>query len=80
MDDRGLYDDKLICGQVPPTPLERRLIVSFFRIYGRSKRLLNILRGQPGRTAYAGWGDAWEAIDRAQPLVPGEWRGPKVSF
>jgi inorganic pyrophosphatase len=80
LDDRGMYDDKLICGPTPPSPLDRALVSLFFRIYGRSKRLLNVLRRQPGRTAFAGWVEARDAIARARPRPPGEWPGPPVSF
>jgi len=80
MADRGLYDDKLICGRRPLTRSERRRVIAFFRFYGWSKKLLNLLRGQPGRTAYAGWGEARAAIARARPLSLGEWQGPRVPF
>ncbi len=77
--DRGLYDDKLICGLVPPTPAELERVLAFFRLYGRCKGLLNRLRRRPGRTACEGWGTAEAAIARARPLV-GPWRGPEVPF
>lgn len=80
MADRGMYDDKLICSAKPLTALERRLVSCFFRFYARSKGVLNLLRGQPGRTGFVGWGEAREAIARARPLAPGEWRGPPVPF
>lgn len=80
MADRGLYDDKLICGKRPLTRWKRFLVITFFRFYARSKGLLNLFRGQPGRTAYVGWIDAQEAIARARPLDPGAWRGPSVPF
>lgn len=80
MADRGMYDDKLICSGAPPSRFQRTLVVAFFRFYGRSKGVLNVLRGQPGRTAYVGWVEARDAIARAQPLAPGEWQGPKVPF
>jgi inorganic pyrophosphatase len=78
--DRGLYDDKLVCAAEPPSGWQRLLVILFFRIYGRAKGLLNLLRGRPGRTAYVGWFPASDAIARAQPLRPGEWRGPRVPF
>lgn len=78
--DRGLYDDKLVCGFEPPNRLQRLLVIVFFRIYGRAKGLLNLLRGQPGRTAFVGWFPAADAIARAQPQRPGQWRGPRVPF
>jgi inorganic pyrophosphatase len=80
MADRGMYDDKLICGSHPPTGWQRFLVRQFFRLYALGKGLLNLFRGSPGRTAYVGWFDARSAIDRARPLRPGEWRGPPVSF
>jgi inorganic pyrophosphatase len=78
--DRGLYDDKLICSRRPLTTLQRGLVILFFRLYGRCKGLLNLLRGEPGRTAYVGWFPAEDAIARAEPLRPGAWRGPRVRF
>jgi inorganic pyrophosphatase len=78
--DRGLYDDKLVCARSPLTRRQRLLVVLFFRLYGRCKRLLNRLRARPGRTAYVGWFDARDAIARAQPLRPEEWPRPKVPF
>jgi inorganic pyrophosphatase len=78
--DRGLYDDKLICGRRPPTRLQRLLVTLFLRLYGRAKGLLNHFRGRRGRTAYVGWFRAEDAIARARPLRRGEWRGPDVPF
>jgi inorganic pyrophosphatase len=80
MADRGMYDDKLICAVRPPTGAQRFLVRQFFRFYARSKGLLNLFRGHPGRTAYVGWFDARSAIDRARPPRPGEWQVPPVSF
>jgi inorganic pyrophosphatase len=80
MADRGLYDDKLICSRAALTRRQRTLVTAFFRFYGWSKRLLNLLRGRPGRTALVGWVAAGDAIARARPLSPGEWEGPKVPF
>jgi inorganic pyrophosphatase len=80
MADRGMYDDKLICSPRPLTASERKRILAFFRFYARSKALLNLLRGQPGRTGFVGWREAHDAIARARPLAPGEWQGPPVSF
>jgi inorganic pyrophosphatase len=78
--DRGLYDDKLICAREPLTPWQRALVILFFRFYGRCKRLLNGLRGRSGRTAYAGWWDARDALGRAQPLPRGGSQRPRVPF
>ncbi len=80
MADRGLYDDKLICSSRPPTALQRALVILFFRLYGRCKGLLNLLRQQPGRTAYAGWFEAEDAIARAEPLKTKERHPLPVSF
>jgi inorganic pyrophosphatase len=78
--DRGLYDDKLICAVEPPSRLQRRLVTLFFRVYSRCKGILNLLRGQPGRTAFVGWFPAEDAIARAEPLSPGATHRPRVSF
>ena len=80
MADRGMYDDKLICGKLPLTRWKRLLVILFFRFYARCKYLLNLFRGRPGRTAYVGWVDARDAIARARPLDPDQWRGPPVPF
>lgn len=78
--DRGLYDDKLICSTEPLTAAQRLLVTLFFRLYGRCKGVLNLLRGQPGRTAYVGWFTAEDAISRAEPLKPGDHSKPQVWF
>jgi inorganic pyrophosphatase len=82
--DRGLYDDKLICSVKPLSPAglrrRRRLLLAFFRAYGWGKRLLNVWRGRPGRTALAGWSDVGTALARARPLADGTWQGPPVPF
>ncbi|MCZ6876394.1 MAG: inorganic diphosphatase [bacterium] len=66
--DHNIYDDKLICSDHPLRPLERWLILLFFRFYARCKQLLNLYRRQPGRTICEGWGDARDAIARARPV------------
>jgi len=82
--DRGLYDDKLICSRQPLSAAElrreRRRLLRFFRAYGWAKRLLNLWRGRPGRTALAGWVDAGSALARARPLPMDAWTGPPVPF
>lgn len=78
--DRGLYDDKLICGTTPPTEAEQALVVQFFRVYGWAKRLLNLLRMHPGVTAGQAWGEAAQAIARAQPVGPGQCGEPVIGF
>lgn len=80
MADRGMYDDKLICASRPLSRWQRFRVRLFFRFYARSKGLLNLFRGSPGRTAYVGWFDARDAIGRARRAGPDEWSGPKVSF
>ena len=77
--DRGIYDDKLVCWTHAPSPAERALVVAFFRFYALAKGLLNLLRGQPGRMACTGWGDARAALARAS--VPNaDWHGPGTRF
>ncbi len=78
--DRGLYDDKLICAVLPPSPKEVAQVLGFFRVYGWAKRLLNLLRLRPGRTASQGWGSAAEALGRARPVRPGQRREPVIRF
>jgi inorganic pyrophosphatase len=80
LEDRGRYDDKLICAQAPPSAAERNRILAFFRWYGRCKAVLNLLRGQWGRTRSVGWGTAESAIARARPLSPGTRQDPEVRF
>lgn len=77
--DRGMTDDKLICGERPPTARERRNVLRFFSFYARCKALLNLWRRRPGRNACDGWCGAAEAIERALSL-PDDWRGPRVGF
>ena len=77
--DRGIYDDKLVCWTHPPSPRQRALVVTFFRFYAFAKGLLNLLRGQPGRMACTGWGDARAALARAS-APDDEWHGPATRF
>jgi len=77
--DRGMTDDKLVCSATPLSASQRRSVLRFFRFYARCKRLLNLWRGRPGRTACDGWCEAEAALARARPR--GEaWRGPDVEF
>ncbi|MDJ0738116.1 MAG: inorganic diphosphatase [Gammaproteobacteria bacterium] len=78
--DRGMYDDKLICSQGPPSRAQERRVLLFFRLYARAKQLLNLLRGQTGRHASEGWGDAATAIARARPRGDTDWSGPTIPF
>ncbi len=48
--DRGLVDDKWVCGRAP-TPGDRQLLRWFFRIYGMGKRL----RHPGARTGVTAW-------------------------
>jgi inorganic pyrophosphatase len=77
--DRGMSDDKLICGTRAPSPAERRAVLRFFRSYAFCKGLLNLWRRRPGRNACDGWCSADEAMGRATPRGP-SWPGPKVGF
>jgi inorganic pyrophosphatase len=78
--DRGFYDDKLICASCAPSAAERARVIRFFRIYGRAKRLLNLLRLHPGITASQGWCDAADALARARPVDPGQRGEPVIGF
>ena len=79
LSERFMYDDKLICSTQPITSRERRNILVFFRLYSFCKGLLNLIRGQRGRSRCEGWGDATAAIARAAPIHD-QWRGPKIRF
>ena len=78
--DRGMYDDKLICSRRPIGPSTRRLVGLFFAFYAKSKWVLNRLRGQRGRCACEGWGDARSAIGRAHRRDQIDWQGPSIPF
>ena len=77
--DRGMSDDKLICGDRAPTLSERRNVLRFFAFYARCKGLLNVWRGRPGRNACEGWCNAADALGRARPRDD-TWRGSPVEF
>ena len=77
--DRGMVDDKLICGAAPPTSADRNAVLRFFRFYAVCKRLLNVLRGRSGRNACEGWCSAEFALARARPRDQ-TWRGPPIEF
>lgn len=77
--DRGMADDKLICGETAPTASEVEFVLRFFRFYARCKGLLNIWRRRPGLNACAGWREASSALARARPRSE-LWRGPLVGF
>ena len=77
--DRGMSDDKLVCGTWPPSDAEKQNVLRFFHFYAKCKGLLNLVRRRPGRNACDGWLDAMQALTRAQPRDEG-WRGPPVPF
>jgi inorganic pyrophosphatase len=77
--DRGMTDDKLICGHHPLDPSERRRVLRFFHFYAKCKAMLNIWRRRPGRNACEGWCAAAQALARARPRDK-TWRGPPVEF
>lgn len=77
--DRGMSDDKLVCGHHRPTPAERREVLRFFHFYAKCKALLNFWRRRPGRNACEGWCEATQALARARPLT-GEWTGSPVPY
>ena len=62
--DRGMSDDKVVCGVSAPTPSQRRNLLRFFRLYARCKGLLNVWRRRPGRNGCDGWCTAHFAIGR----------------
>ena len=55
--DRGMTDDKLICGNQPVSVAERQRILRFFHFYAKCKGLLNAWRRRPERNASEGWCD-----------------------
>lgn len=79
LSERFMYDDKLICSNHPLTPRERRNILLFFRFYAFSKGVLNIFRGQRGRSRCEGWGEASAAIARAIP-IENACHGPRIGY
>ena len=77
--DRGMSDDKLVCGPDRLSESEKQRVIRFFDFYAKCKGLLNVWRRRPGRNACDGWLDAAEAIGRARPRDE-SWRGPPVPF
>ena len=77
--DRGMTDDKLICGEYPLSQLERQKVLLFFHFYAKCKGLLNVLRRRPGRNACEGWCGAILALARARPRDD-RWQGPTIDF
>jgi inorganic pyrophosphatase len=79
LSDRGMYDDKLVCGKGTLTRSDRARVLRFLRFYGQCKRLLNFYRRRPGLTRCEGWGSADDAIARATPR-DATWHGPRIPF
>ena len=79
LSERFMSDDKLICSLKPITAQDRRQVLRFFKLYAFCKGLLNIVRGQSGRSRCDGWGEASEAIARAVP-VQNSHQAPKIGF
>jgi inorganic pyrophosphatase len=79
LSERFMSDDKLICATQPITENDRLRVLWFFRFYAFCKGLINVTRGQPGRSRCDGWGDAAAAIARAVPIKSG-CQKPKISF
>lgn len=79
LSERFMYDDKLVCASQPVTAGERNRIVWFFHTYSFCKGILNLLRGQRGRSRCEGWGDASAAIARAVPVEQGR-QHPVIKF
>ena len=52
--DDGVRDSKLVCGERPASPFERKLVELFFRIYAPVKRFFARLRGSGAITRYEG--------------------------
>lgn len=77
--DRGMSDDKLVCGPYRLSESEKQRVIRFFEFYAKCKGLLNVWRRRPGRNACDGWVDAAEAIGRARTRDE-SWRGPPVPF
>ena len=78
--DRGLYDDKLICGSGPLRPWKKYAVLAFFHLYAYCKWVLNFYRGRIGRNACEGWGEASSALGRAVPRSALSWKGSTTWF
>lgn len=79
MKDRGMFDDKVICGLRPITSHDRQKLLRFFKFYARCKGFLNLWRRRSGKSSCEGWIDAREAIARASPRDD-TWHGSPVPF
>ena len=81
LSERFMSDDKLICATAPITAADRRKVLLFFSVYARCKGVLNVLRGQKGRSSCDGWGEAADAIARAVPVAgPDAQPAPEIGF
>ena len=81
LSERFMSDDKLICSHSPISGSDRRNILLFFKVYAACKGLLNVLRGQKGRSSCNGWGEAADAIARAVPVGDTDTpQRPKIGF
>lgn len=79
LSERFMYDDKLICAREPLSRCQQRGVLWFFHLYARCKGLLNLLRGQRGKSRCEGWGEAGAAIARATPTSDSAIV-PKIAF
>jgi inorganic pyrophosphatase len=79
LSERFMFDDKLICAKAPITRTDRNAVILFFHVYAFCKGVLNLLRGQRGRSRCLGWGDASAAIERAVPVQQGK-QLPQIEF
>jgi len=79
LSERFMSDDKLICSTRPITAADRRKALLFFKIYAFCKGLLNVTRGQSGRSSCDGWDDASAAIARAVPVDSARQK-PRIGF
>jgi inorganic pyrophosphatase len=79
LSERFMYDDKLVCARQPLTAGERNRILGFFHTYAFCKGILNLLRGQRGRSRCEGWEDASAAIARAVPVEKSRQK-PLIGF
>jgi inorganic pyrophosphatase len=80
MIDQGLHDDKLICSCTPIPHWKQKLILLFFILYAKAKRLINLTRGNTGVSRCEGWLDAEIALSRAAPRANGERKEPTLHF
>jgi len=79
LSERFMSDDKLICSTGPITDADRKKALLFFKIYAFCKGLLNVVRGQSGRSRCDGWDEASAAIARAVP-VDNAQQEPRIRF